>query len=284
MLKSKYNITNTLPSLPYLFWIPKFHKTPVDFRYITSGRHTVSNVLSKQVSICLKHLLNIERTNCEFLHKFDNIKNHYIIDNDKDINEFMRKSNNCRNSKNVKTSDFKTLYTNIPQDKLKDNINAFISSIFKLRKKKYIAIGHINAYFSDKASKYGSFSEHEIISQINYLIDNCFINFNNNIFQQVVGIPMGTNSVSHMANIFLHVYEKLYVQQSMDNGNIGNLNILWYPFRYQDDLIVFESNYVNDTILSNIYPTEMIIKNTNKSITEVSYLDLSKATMLMTPF
>ena len=74
MLKSKHNITNTLPRLPYLFWIPKFHKTPVDFRYITSGRHTVSNVLSKQVSVCLKHLLNIERTNCKFLHKFDNIK------------------------------------------------------------------------------------------------------------------------------------------------------------------------------------------------------------------
>ena len=78
-----------------------------------------------------------------------------------------------------------------------------------------------------------------------------------------------------MANIFLHVYEKLYVQQSIDNSNIGNLNILGYSFRYQDDLIIFESNYVNDNILSNIYPTEMIIKNTNKSITEVSYLDLS---------
>ena len=61
----------------------------------------------------------------------------------------------------------------------------------------------------------------------------------------------------------------------MDNGNIGNLNILLYLFRYQDDLMIFESNYVNDNILSNIYPTEMIIKNTNKSITEVSYLDLS---------
>ena len=97
MLKSKYNITNTLPSLPYLFWIPKFHKTPVDFRYITSGRHTVTNVLSKQISICLKHLLNIERTNCKFLHKFDNIKNHYIIDNNKDIIE-------CENLTIVATS------------------------------------------------------------------------------------------------------------------------------------------------------------------------------------
>ena len=61
----------------------------------------------------------------------------------------------------------------------------------------------------------------------------------------------------------------------MDNGNIGNLNILVYPFRYQDDLISFESNYVNDNILSNIYPMEMIIKNTNKSISEVSYFDIS---------
>ena len=50
----------------------------------------------------------------------------------------------------------------------------------------------------------------EIIYQVNYLIDNCFTRYNNSIFQQVIGIPMGSNSASHMANIFVHIYEKAH--------------------------------------------------------------------------
>ena len=39
LLKDKYNTGNgILPNLPFLYWIPKFHKIPVDFRFITSGR------------------------------------------------------------------------------------------------------------------------------------------------------------------------------------------------------------------------------------------------------
>ena len=67
------------------------------------------------------------------------------------------------------------LYKNIPQDKPKYNPKLFISSIFKLRKKKYITIGQKRAYFSDKPSKFCSFNENEVINQVNYLIDNYFI-------------------------------------------------------------------------------------------------------------
>ena len=45
-------------------------------------------------------------------------------------------------------------------------------------------------------------------------------------------------------------------------------------FRYQDDLIVFDMQPQRNIGVHNIYPKEMIIKNTNLSQDKVTYLDL----------
>ena len=74
-------------------WIPKFHKTPIEFRFITSGQNTVINELSKVAGIVLKAMLKLEKTNCKFIHKFDVIKNYYIIEDNKDVIRFMVESN-----------------------------------------------------------------------------------------------------------------------------------------------------------------------------------------------
>ena len=168
--------------------------------------------------------------------------------------------------------NFKTLYTNIPQDKLKGNLKIFISSIFKVKKKKHVT--KKRAYFSDKTSKFCSFNENDIINQVNYLIDNCFIQYNKSVLQQVIGIPMGSNNASHMANIFLHIYEKAYIEHLIDEGNTDVIKNHGIPFWYQDNLIIFGNSYANEEFLRNMYPPEMVIKNTNRSANIVSYLDL----------
>ena len=65
------------------------HKTPVEPRYITSGRDSIYSNLSKTTSTCLKTLLNTEKRNNLFKHKFDNINQYYIIDSNLDIIEHM---------------------------------------------------------------------------------------------------------------------------------------------------------------------------------------------------
>jgi hypothetical protein len=40
-----------------------------------------------------------------------------------------------------------------------------------------------------------------------FLIDNIFVSFGGILFQQVVGIPMGTNCAPLLANLFLYSYE-----------------------------------------------------------------------------
>ena len=86
-------------------------------------------------------MLKLEKTNCKFIHKFDAIKNFYIIEDDKDVIRFMVESNLLnQNKKHIKPIDFKTLYTKIPLQKLRENIKDFISSVFTLKAKKYINI------------------------------------------------------------------------------------------------------------------------------------------------
>ena len=188
----------------------------------------------------------------------------------------MKESNRLNNyDKNIITYDFETLYTKIPHNKLKRNIKTFISTLFEYKKRKYINISSKSAQFSDKVSKHGSFTELEIIHQIDFTIDNCFISYNHLVFKQTIGIPMGTNCASHLANIFLHIYEKTFICKLMEEGNIEYISKLGTIFRYQDDLINFGNSNIANDILNNIYPKDMIIKNTNLSSNNVTYLDLA---------
>ena len=42
---------------------------------------------------------------------------------------------------------------------------------------------------------------------INWLIDNTFVTIGYSVFQQVIGIPMGTDCAPYLANLFLFAYE-----------------------------------------------------------------------------
>jgi hypothetical protein len=44
-----------------------------------------------------------------------------------------------------------------------------------------------------------------------FLIDNIFVSFGGTLFQQVVGIPMGTNCAPLLADLFLYSYESYII-------------------------------------------------------------------------
>ena len=96
--------------------------------------------------------------------------------------------------------------------------NAFI---FKNgnRRYKYLVLGHEETYLvkehSDSQSKY---SEDDIIKMLEFLVDNIFVVFAGKVFQQTVGIPMGTNCALLLADIFLYSYEADFIQSSLLYG------------------------------------------------------------------
>jgi len=65
-----------------------------------------------------------------------------------------------------------------------------------------------NTFFVKDHTGYKTkYTENDIANMINFLTDNIFIEFGGRIFQQTVGIPMGTNCAPLLADLFLHSYE-----------------------------------------------------------------------------
>ena len=48
---------------------------------------------------------------------------------------------------------------------------------------------------------------------LEFLIDNIYVSIGGTLFQQVVGIPMGTNCAPLIADLFLYSYESEFLQK-----------------------------------------------------------------------
>ena len=83
----------------------------------------------------------------------------------------------------------------------------------------YVVIGYKDTYFvrdhSDAPQKY---SDAAIIKMLEYLIDNIFVEFGGGIFQQKIGIAMGSNSAPLLADLFLYSYKAKFVQNPLQAG------------------------------------------------------------------
>ena len=74
-----------------------------------------------------------------------------------------------------------------------------------------LALGRDRSYFVKKKTTlillWQEISETDFINMLEFLIDNKFVIFGGRVFQQTVDIPMGTNCVPLLADLFLYSYE-----------------------------------------------------------------------------
>ena len=143
----------------------------------------------------------------------------------KNFNELLEllKSSTFNHVTSIKSLDFSALYTTIPHHKLKNRLTIIIRNAFIFkngnRRYKYLVLGHDEAYFvkehSDSKNKN---SEDDIIKMLEFLADNIFVVFAGKVFQQTVGIPMGTNCAPLLADIFLYSCKAEFIQSLLSTG------------------------------------------------------------------
>ena len=106
------------------------------------------------------------------------------------------------------------------------------------RRYKYLVLGHGEAYFvkehSDSKNKY---SEDDTIKMLEFLLDNIFVVFAGKVFQQIVGIPMGTNCAPLLSDIFLYSYEAEFIQSLLSTGRKQLASRFNFTYRYIDDVL-----------------------------------------------
>ena len=106
-----------------------------------------------------------------------------------------------------------------------------------------------------------------------FLVDNVFVVFAGKVFQQIVGIPMGTNCAPLLADIFLYSYEAEFIQSLLSTGRKQLASRFNFTYRYIDDVLSINNPEFED-FLGQMYPVELEIKATTESNTSASYLDL----------
>ena len=105
------------------------------------------------------------------------------------------------------------------------------------------------------------------------MINNIFVVFGDRVFQQSVGIPMGTNCAPLLADLFLYLYEADCIQKLLHEKEKSLAVAFNSTFRYINDVLSI-NNYQFHFYVDSIYPSELEIKDTTESATFASYLDI----------
>ena len=107
---------------------------------------------------------------------------------------------------------------------------------------------------------------------LEFLVDNIFVVLGGKVFQQIVGIPMGTNCAPLLADIFLYSYEAEFIQSLLSTGKTKLASQFNFTYRYIDDVLSIK-NPDFENYLGQMYPAELEIKDTTESNTSASYLN-----------
>ena len=117
------------------------------------------------------------------------------------------------------------------------------------------------------------YSEEQMISMLEFLIDSIFVFFGGTLFQQVVDIPMGTNCAPFLADLFLYSYESEFLQKLVKDKKIHEARAFNFTYRYIDDVLSI-NNSRSAEFLPLIYPPELEVKETTDTASSASLLDL----------
>ena len=277
-LRNKFGLTsnNTVDKsrLPSIYWIPKMHKNPIKFRFIIASPECSIKPLSKAMASIFRLLQSqIESYNlkCKF---FSGVKTFWVISNNIPITETIKNLNKRGLSKFIYTYDFSTLYTKIPHDKLLFVLNSLVDFCFDGGTSDYIAVTNYGARWVTNPSKSKfMYNKSSIKLALRYLMSNCFFTFGQSVFQQVIGIPMGSDPAPFFANLFLYYYENRWLK-NIQKTDIARARRLANNFRFIDDLAAINDGGEFSRSYLEIYPPELELSRENADILSASFLDL----------
>ena len=89
-----------------------------------------------------------------------------------------------------------------------------------------------------------------------FLINNAYFRINNDVFYQVIGIPMGSDPAPFFANLFLFHYECQWMEHLCKNY-IRRWKKFFNAFRFIDDLIILNDGGEFERSWKDIFPSEL---------------------------
>ena len=114
----------------------------------------------------------------------------------------------------------------------------------------------------------------ELCEAFTFLMENIYMQFDGMVYQQIVGIPMGTNCAPLIADLFLYCYERDFMSDLQKSKRFDLIDRFNDTSRYLDDIFTID-NPEFEKHIPDIYPAELQLNKANTSDKETSFLDLN---------
>ena len=114
----------------------------------------------------------------------------------------------------------------------------------------------------------------ELCEAFTFLMENIYVQFDGMVYQQIVGIPMGTNCAPLIADLFLYCYDRNCMSNLQKSIRFDLIDKFNDTSRYLDDLFTIDNPTFAEHI-PDIYPRELQLNKANTSDKETSFLDLN---------
>jgi len=286
----------------------KFHKNPIKPRFICAANSTSPTNVSKWLCSFFKVMFpTVNDLRVSKLKRKDvPCDSSWIL---KDFIAMVEVINNlnCSKSEIDKASpllelwyfDFSILYTKIDLGNLKARMKVLINKMFNHMLKfhcfKFLMVQKIALNFRfmwlknkteinlfQNLHSFEVAEASDLISWLDFLINDLFIFFGQGVYRQCIGIPMGTTCAVYLAIFYLFTYEFDFIKRLLKSKTYVALHSLSLVYRFVDDLFVpnfpnFEKfMYLNqDTFGSGIYPKTSCELNCTSKGFSCNFLDLT---------
>lgn len=258
--------------IPVLYGIPKLHKNPIKFRFISGAAKATTKPLAKLLLKILTHMKKHFANYCKTAETRSNTKNYFSINNSMDvINKF---SNKNAKIKSMAAYDFSTLYTKMTHNSILNTMFELIDMLFqnagtdKIITSKSLDFG--STYYTKNAISNNSnivMHKNEIKDLLQTVLYESYIRIADQIYRQIAGVPMGGNSSGALADLTLSYMEFKYTKANKPWNNEAMI------FRYIDDILTININL--DEHYKGIYPVELELNKESAKNNELNYLDIT---------
>ena len=201
----------------------------------------------------------------------------------------------------LSTRDVTQMYTNIPIDDCVDKVSRIVKEVFELKRaanngermamcvtaskitwvkakdvweESYNRTGKLKNTLTNTYITFDGFKGH-----LKYLLANLYFKFGEEVFRQIIGLPMGTNCAPQLANFFMAYYElaylrKLVTEYKIDRTAASRQRVADFRYvkRYIDDIgAVNNLTFINN--LGDVYPA--YLRFTGSPGPTMNFLDIT---------
>ena len=145
----------------------------------------------------------------------------------------------------MSTYDFSTLYTTLPHDLIKDKFIDLNDHMFSREKALCLVATNVlsSLPMCTKIIIYGLVKK--FLMPLFIFLDNIFIGFGTNLYRQIIGIPMGTNSAPLVSDLFLFCYESEFMKSLSPENQADIIKAFNSTSRYLDDVLNIDTFTLN---------------------------------------